>query len=167
MKVTLRKFNEQDLIRSKKLKSDFFKELEVAHNLRHPNILLNMGLSRDPVINNFYIVHEFVSHATLFDILHGVRKPIRPKKNKPAQSTPNGQPHPDQFASNSVTNRDNLFHDYPSSSQVHLKSQDRSLLDMRLESQNKLNLNSNRFDNNEQHIQSHNQLLTVNSQSNF
>ena len=73
----LRKFSENELTISKKLKVDFFKELEVAHNLRHPNILLYMGLSRDSVTNNFYIVHEFVSHVTLFDILHGVRKPIK------------------------------------------------------------------------------------------
>ena len=32
-----------------------------------------MGLSLDPVKNNAFIVHEFVSKASLFDILHGVK----------------------------------------------------------------------------------------------
>ena len=77
MRVALRKFSDKELVISKKLKTDFFKELEVAHNLRHPNILLYMGLSRDPSSNTYYIVQEFVSHITLYDVLHGVRKPIR------------------------------------------------------------------------------------------
>lgn len=52
---------------------NFLKELEVAHSLRHPNVVLYMGLSLDPVKNNAYIVHEFVSQASLFDIIHGIR----------------------------------------------------------------------------------------------
>ena len=50
----------------------FLKELEVAHSLRHPSIVLYMGLSLDPIKNNAHIVHEYVSKATLFDIIHGV-----------------------------------------------------------------------------------------------
>ena len=40
---------------------NFLKELELAHSLRHPNIVLYMGLSLDPLKNNAFIVHEFVS----------------------------------------------------------------------------------------------------------
>lgn len=58
---------------------NFLKELEVAHSLRHPNIVLYMGLSLDPVKNNAFIVHEFVSKASLFDILHGIRAKRRVK----------------------------------------------------------------------------------------
>ena len=59
---------------------NFLKELEVAHSLRHPNIVLYMGLSLDPVKNNAFIVHEFVSQASLFDILHGVRPRMRNRR---------------------------------------------------------------------------------------
>lgn len=44
----------------------------MAHSLRHPSIVLYMGLSLDPVKNNAHIVHEYVSKATLFEIIHGV-----------------------------------------------------------------------------------------------
>ena len=64
---------------------NFLKELEVAHSLRHPNIVLYMGLSLDPVKNNAFIVHEFVSQASLFDILHGVR-PKKRSRRRIAQS---------------------------------------------------------------------------------
>ena len=60
---------------------NFLKELEVAHSLRHPNIVLYMGLSLDPVKNNALIVHEYVSKATLFDIIHGVVPRRRPHSN--------------------------------------------------------------------------------------
>mmetsp|Transcript_35922 Transcript_35922/g.43903 ORF Transcript_35922/g.43903 Transcript_35922/m.43903 type:complete len:83 (+) Transcript_35922:198-446(+) len=63
---------------------NFLKELEVAHSLRHPNIVLYMGLSLDSMKNNALIVHEYVSKATLFDIIHGVVPRRRTKKKNVA-----------------------------------------------------------------------------------
>ena len=51
--------------------ANFLHELEVAHSLRHPNIVLYMGLSIDPEKNHAYIVQEFVSKHSLFELLHG------------------------------------------------------------------------------------------------
>ena len=59
---------------------NFLRELELAHSLRHPNIVLYMGLSLDPIKNNAFIVHEFVSQASLFDILHGMRPRKRQRR---------------------------------------------------------------------------------------
>ena len=80
MKVSLRKFSAKNMLHSQRQIMNFLKELEVAHSLRHPNIVLYMGLSLDPVKNNAFIVHEFVSQASLFDILHGVRPRMRNRR---------------------------------------------------------------------------------------
>ncbi len=56
MRVTLKRFSSKQLQTSTKSITDFLKELEVAHSLRHPNIVLYMGLSIDPVKNHAYIV---------------------------------------------------------------------------------------------------------------
>ena len=80
MKVSLRKFSAKNMLHSQRQIMNFLKELEVAHSLRHPNIVLYMGLSLDPVKNNAFIVHEFVSQASLFDILHGVRPRMRSRR---------------------------------------------------------------------------------------
>lgn len=82
MKVSLRKFSTKKMLHSQKQIINFLKELEVAHSLRHPNIVLYMGLSLDPVKNNAYILHEFVSMASLFDILHGVRPRRRSRRRQ-------------------------------------------------------------------------------------
>ena len=80
MKVSLRKFSAKNMLHSQRQIMNFLKELEVAHSLRHPNIVLYMGLSLDPIKNNAFIVHEFVSQASLFDILHGVRQRRRSRR---------------------------------------------------------------------------------------
>ena len=84
MKVCLRKFSASKMMHSQRQIMNFLKELEVAHSLRHPNIVLYMGLSLDPEKNNAFIVHEFVSQASLFDILHGIhpRKRTRRRQNR-------------------------------------------------------------------------------------
>ena len=83
--MCLRKFSAKNTLHSQKQIINFLKELEVAHSLRHPNIVLYMGLSLDPIKSNAFIVHEFVSKASLFDILHGVRaKKQRARKRLPA-----------------------------------------------------------------------------------
>ena len=76
----MRKFSAKNMLHSQRQIMNFLKELEVAHSLRHPNIVLYMGLSLDPVKNNAFIVHEFVSQASLFDILHGVRPRMRNRR---------------------------------------------------------------------------------------
>ena len=72
----------------------------MAHALRHPNIVLYMGLSLDPVKNNAFIVHEYVSKASLFDILHGVRR-VKRKRTRVIKDA-NGEAADDQmmFATN-------------------------------------------------------------------
>ena len=42
----------------------------MVHNLRHPNLLMYMGLSIDPERSDAYIVTEFFSTVTLFDVVH-------------------------------------------------------------------------------------------------
>ena len=69
--MTLKKFSHKQLVQDPSSVKDFLHELEVAHSLRHPNIVLYMGLSIDPVKNHAYIVQEFVSKSSLFEILHG------------------------------------------------------------------------------------------------
>ena len=56
MRVTLKRFSNKQLLKEPKSITEFLKELEVAHSLRHPNIVLYMGLSIDPVKNHAYIV---------------------------------------------------------------------------------------------------------------
>ena len=80
-KVCFREFSAKNTLHSHERIMNFLKELEVAHSLRHPNIVLYMGLSLDPVKNNALIVHEYVSKATLFDIIHGVVPRRRPQSN--------------------------------------------------------------------------------------
>jgi len=47
----------------------------MVHNLRHPNILMYMGLSIDPVKYDAYIITEFFSTVTLFDVIQQRRLP--------------------------------------------------------------------------------------------
>lgn len=86
MKVSLRKFSAKNTLHSHKQITNFLKELEVAHSLRHPNIVLYMGLSLDPIKSNAFIVHEFVSKASLFDIIHGIRPRKRIQSSKSIKS---------------------------------------------------------------------------------
>ena len=71
MRVTLKRFSHKQLMKEPSSVADFLHELEVAHSLRHPNIVLYMGLAIDPEKNHAYIVQEFVSKSSLFEILHG------------------------------------------------------------------------------------------------
>ena len=77
-KVAVKKFGKRYMTR--KALKDFIKEIEMLNQLRHPNIVLYMGLSLDPLKNNAFIVHEFVSQASLFDILHGMRPRKRSRR---------------------------------------------------------------------------------------
>ena len=66
-KVAVKRFGKRYLTR--KAVKDFIKEIEVLNQLRHPNIVLYMGVSIDP--NNFYyMVTEYVSRGSLFELLH-------------------------------------------------------------------------------------------------
>jgi serine/threonine protein kinase len=66
-KVAIKKFGKRYL--TKKAVKDFIKEIEVVNQLRHPNIVLYMGVSLDA--NNFYyMITEFVCKGSLFELLH-------------------------------------------------------------------------------------------------
>ena len=46
----------------------FIKEINICNNLRHPNIVLFIGVSINK--NEFYQIHEYVENNTLYDLLH-------------------------------------------------------------------------------------------------
>ena len=48
---------------------ELVKEIEMLHSLRHPNIVLYMGVSFDKY-NHYYMITEYVSKGSLFHILH-------------------------------------------------------------------------------------------------
>ena len=67
--VAVKKFGKRYM--SKKALKDFIKEIEMLNQLRHPNIVLYMGVSLDLQSQSFfYMVTEFVSKGSLFDLLH-------------------------------------------------------------------------------------------------
>ena len=53
---------------------NYIKEINIYNNLRHPNILLFIGVSINK--NDFYIILEYLENHTLYEILHK-KKPIR------------------------------------------------------------------------------------------
>ena len=69
VKVAIKKFGKNyNLNRKNKIK-EFIKEIEVVHSLRHPNIILYMGVSFDQN-QYYYMITEYVSRGSLFDIIH-------------------------------------------------------------------------------------------------
>ena len=68
-KVAVKKFSKRYMNR-KELKN-FIKEIEMLNQLRHPNIVLYMGVSLETQANSFfYMITEFVNKGSLFDLLH-------------------------------------------------------------------------------------------------
>jgi serine/threonine protein kinase len=55
VKVAIKKFGKKYL--NKKSNKDFTKEIEVVHSLRHPNIILYMGVSFDSN-QQYYMITE-------------------------------------------------------------------------------------------------------------
>ena len=47
---------------------NFIKEINICNNLRHPNIILFIGVSIHK--NDFYMIFEFLENHSLYDILH-------------------------------------------------------------------------------------------------
>lgn len=72
--VHLKQFKRKSLLSSARVIDQFLKELEVCCHLRHPNVIMYMGLSVDPAKYNAYIATEFFSTLTLFDIIHGAQR---------------------------------------------------------------------------------------------
>ena len=66
-KVAVKKFGKRYL--TKKAVKDFIKEIEVVNQLRHPNIVLYMGVTIDSS-NYYYMITEFVNKGSLFELLH-------------------------------------------------------------------------------------------------
>ena len=54
---------------SKKSISDFIKEIEIVNQMRHPNIIFFMGVTYDDE-NHYYMVTEYSSKGSIFDLLH-------------------------------------------------------------------------------------------------
>lgn len=66
-RVAVKRFGKRYL--SRKALKDFIKEIEMLNQLSHPNIVLYMGVSMDPQ-SHFYMVTEYVSKGSLFELLH-------------------------------------------------------------------------------------------------
>ncbi|CAD8065484.1 unnamed protein product [Paramecium sonneborni] len=58
----------QDKQKNKQLMVDFLKEIQVISNLRHPNIVLYMGVCIKK--HKFYLITEYMENGSLFDHLH-------------------------------------------------------------------------------------------------
>ena len=56
---------------TKKALKNFIKEIEVLHRLRHPNIVLYMGVSFHR--EQLYIITEYVNKGSLFEMIHKKR----------------------------------------------------------------------------------------------
>lgn len=65
--VAVKKFGKKYI--NKKALKELVKEIEVLHSLRHPYIVLYLGVSFDKY-NSYYMVTEYVSKGSLFHILH-------------------------------------------------------------------------------------------------
>jgi len=68
--IALKRFKKRTMNRS--ALKDFIKEIEMLNQLRHPNIVLYMGVAIDPQ-NHFYMVTEFVGRGSLFEMLHTIK----------------------------------------------------------------------------------------------
>lgn len=67
LQVAIKKFGKKYI--NKKALKELVKEIEVLHSLRHPYIVLYLGVSFDKY-NHYYMVTEYVSKGSLFHILH-------------------------------------------------------------------------------------------------
>lgn len=76
----MKKFGKRYLATKKALK-DFIKEIEVLNQLRHPNVVQYLGVSYEQPLNEqsggiYYMVTEFVSRGSLFEVLHQRRQSL-------------------------------------------------------------------------------------------
>lgn len=65
--MAIKKFSKRQV--SKTAIQDFLKEVEVVNILRHPNIVLYMGVSFDDDFN-YYMITEYVQRGSLYKLLH-------------------------------------------------------------------------------------------------
>lgn len=52
------------------LEESFLKEVEILSLLRHPNILLYIGMSYDKSTNEWMMVSEYLSNGSLYDHIY-------------------------------------------------------------------------------------------------
>ena len=52
------------------LELSFLKEIEILSLLRHPNILLYMGMSYDKATNEWMMISEYLPNGSLYDHLY-------------------------------------------------------------------------------------------------
>ena len=64
---------------------NFIKEINICNNLRHPNVILFIGVSINK--NDFYLILEHVENYTLYEILHK-RKSFKKILKTPENETP-------------------------------------------------------------------------------
>lgn len=65
------------------LEESFLKEVEILSMLRHPNILLYMGMSYDKNSNQWMMVSEFLPNGSLYDHIYWDEVANLPKKFVP------------------------------------------------------------------------------------
>lgn len=70
MKVAIKKFPRKEYSKEPVMLSHFLNELKIAHGLKHPNVILYMGLSLDTQKGNIYIVTELATRCSLYSLLH-------------------------------------------------------------------------------------------------
>ena len=70
IKVNKKKYN----LTIRDIMQNFIKEINICNNLRHPNIVLFIGISINKT--DFYQIFEYIENKTLYDLLHK-EKPIK------------------------------------------------------------------------------------------
>ena len=75
--IALKRFRKRTI--SKQALKDFVKEIEMLNQLRHPNIVLYMGVSLD-LQSHFCMVTEYVGKGSLFEMLHTIKMVLDDEK---------------------------------------------------------------------------------------
>lgn len=76
--VAIKKFTLKEKINIKNILNKFIREINIISNLRHPNIVLYMGVSFHE--NNYYMITEYIPNGNLFEFLHNKNKNIIDEK---------------------------------------------------------------------------------------
>jgi serine/threonine protein kinase len=76
--VAIKKFTLKEKLNIKNILNKFIREINIISNLRHPNIVLYMGVSFHE--NNYYMITEYIPNGNLFEFLHNKNKNIIDEK---------------------------------------------------------------------------------------
>jgi serine/threonine protein kinase len=70
VQVELKRFAAEKLMTCAKVADLFLQEISIVPSLRHPNLILYMGLTVGTVTSNVYIIYERFASTSLHDLIH-------------------------------------------------------------------------------------------------